>query len=193
MAKSKKILVHSCCAACLSHVSSQLQIAGFEVVCYYHHPEIDLKAEFDLRLADLRRFCQENKIEIIESDYNPSELQDAITPFRDRSSLKFINDRERYRRRRCSICNSMVVQRTVEQAKKMRIKFFTTTLLCSPYKDHDQLVEFGNDKSLDYDVNFYYEDFRKGYWRGRNYGRNHQIYLPTYCGCSESMKEKRLE
>jgi len=87
----------------------------------------------------------------------------------------------------------MVLQKTIEQAKKLHLKYFTTTLLCSPYKDHDQLVSIANEKSLDYNLNFYYEDFRKGYWKGRNYGRNHNVYLPTYCACLESLTEKRLE
>lgn len=190
---SKKILVQTCCTACLSHVNSVLSQAGFEVVSFFYHPEIEAEDEHTQRLKDLQRFCLENKIKLIDYSYSPAKFRVAIEPFKDRNSLKYINDKERYRRRRCQICNSMVLQKTVEQAKKLKIKYFTTTLLCSPYKDHDQIVEIGNEKSLDYDLNFYYEDFRKGYWKGRNYGRNHAVYLPTYCGCSESLKEKRLE
>lgn len=190
---SKKILVHTCCTACLSYVFPLLQQAGFEVVAFFSHSEIDDKTEFDNRLDDLKRYCQENNIKLIESAFDSTEFEAIIAPFKDQGSLKYINDKERYRRRRCQLCNSMALQKTVEQAKKSRIKYFTTTLLCSPYKDHDQLVEIGNEKSLDYDLNFYYEDFRKGYWKGRNYGRNHQVHLPAYCGCIESLKEKRLE
>lgn len=190
---SKKILVHTCCTACFSHVFPLLRQAGFEVIAFFNHPEIDDKTEFDNRLDDLKRYCQENNIKLIENAYDPTEFEAITTPFKDQRSLKYINDKERYRRRRCQLCNSMALQKTVEQAKKIKIKYFTTTLLCSPYKDHDQLIEIGNEKSLDYDLNFYYEDFRKGYWRGRNYGRNHDVYLPTYCGCTESLKEKRLE
>ncbi len=193
MSTSKKILVHTCCTACLSYVFPLLDQAGFEVIGFFYHPEIDANDEFDKRLADLKRYCQENKIKLVEPVHDPAEFKTVISPFKDQKSLKYINDKERYRRRRCQICNSMVLQKTVEQAKKMKIKYFTTTLLCSPYKDHDQLVEIGNEKSLDYDLNFYYEDFRKGYWKGRNYGRNHYIHLPAYCGCLESLKEKRLE
>jgi len=190
---SPKILVHTCCTACFSHVYSQLKSDGFEVVSYFCHPEIGSRDEFDQRLSDLRTFCENNKIKLIAVEFEPSEFEGAIQPFKNQSSLKFINDKDRYRRRRCQICNSMVLQKTIEQAKKLHLKYFTTTLLCSPYKDHDQLVSIANEKSLDYNLNFYYEDFRKGYWKGRNYGRNHNVYLPTYCACLESLKEKRLE
>jgi hypothetical protein len=190
---SHKIFVQTCCTACLSYVYSQLKLAGFEVISYYFHPEIGSQEEFDQRLTDLRTFCEENKIKLVVTEFQPHEFEKNIIPFKDRTSLKFINDKERYRRRRCQICNSMILQKTIEQAKKLRIKYFTTTLLCSPYKDHSQIIEISNEKSLDYNLNFYYEDFRKGYWKGRNYGRNHDVYLPTHCGCLESLKERRLE
>lgn len=190
---SKKILVQTCCTACLSHVNSVLSQAGFEVVSFYYHPEIGSRSEFDNRLLDLKKYTAESGIKLIDLEYGSTDFEKVVAPYKDQGSLKYINDKDRYRRRRCQICNSMVLQKTVEQAKKLKIKYFTTTLLCSPYKDHDQIVEIGNEKSLDYDLNFYYEDFRKGYWKGRNYGRNHAVYLPTYCGCPESLKEKRLE
>jgi predicted adenine nucleotide alpha hydrolase (AANH) superfamily ATPase len=87
----------------------------------------------------------------------------------------------------------MLIQKTVEQAKKRKLRYFSTTLLCSPYKNHDEIIEISNERALDYDVNFYYQDFRKGYWSGRNYARNHNVYIPRFCGCVESFKERRLE
>jgi predicted adenine nucleotide alpha hydrolase (AANH) superfamily ATPase len=87
----------------------------------------------------------------------------------------------------------MLMQKAIEQARKNKIRYFTTTLLCSPYKNHDEIIEISNEKALDYGVNFYYQDFRKGYWMGRNYARNHNADIPAYCGCLESLKERRLE
>lgn len=194
MSKSvKKILVHTCCAACASNVFSLLQKAGFLPIAFFYNPMIDDKEEHEKRLVCIRNYCQENKIKLIDFKYDSSEFEKQIEPYRDKKSLKFINDRERYKRRRCRICNSIVIQKTVEAAKAEKIKFFTTTLLSSPYKDHDEILEICNDKALDYQLNFYYQDFRKGYWMGRNYARNHDVYIPRYCGCLESTKEKRLE
>jgi len=190
---SKKVFVHSCCIACASHVFSELEKAGFTVVAFFYHPEIDEVTEYNKRKDDLIQYCQDNKIEFVEEEYTPSDFSDLTKPFKDHNSIKYISDKERYRRKRCTMCNSMVIQRTVEQAKKRRLKYFSTTLLCSPYKNHDEIVEIGNEKALDYGVNFYYQDFRKGYWMGRNYARNHHSYLPSYCGCLESDKERRLE
>ena len=190
---TRKILVHTCCLACASYVFSQLEKAGFIVVAFFFNPEVDDYGEHRKRLLDLTKYCSENGLELIVPEYNPEEFTGMIMPYKDKNSIKYITDNDRYRRRRCQLCNSMVIQKTVEQAKKNRFKYATTTLLCSPYKDHDAIIEIGNEKSLDYGVSFYYQDFRKGYWTGRNFARNHRGHLPSYCGCLESFKEGRLE
>ncbi len=170
-----------------------LQKNGFEPVCFFDHPEIDDATEFSKRLIGLQEFCDENGLKLIAKDEGIEEFVNLIDPYRDPESLKYISDKDRYRRRRCLLCNTLAVQKTVETAKALKIKYFTTTLLCSPYKDFDQIVEIANEKALDYGLTFYYQDFRKGYWMGRNYARNHEIYAPRYCGCLDSVKEKRLE
>lgn len=190
---NKKIFVHSCCTACASHVFSELEKAGFKVVAFFYNPEVEETLEYNQRKVGLVEYCQKNKIEFIEEGHIPSEFPNLTSSFKDPTSIKYISDKERYRRKRCTLCNSLVIQKTIEQAKKRRIKYFTTTLLCSPYKNHDEIIEISNEEALDYGVNFYYQDFRKGYWKGRNYARNNNVHLPSYCGCVESQKERRLE
>lgn len=189
----KKIFVHACCTACASHVFSQLKKAGFDVVAYFYNPELEDKEEYDRRLDSLKDYCKENDVEIIEGENHLQDFTDLTNSFKDANSIKYISDKDRYKRKRCYLCNSMLMQKTIEQAKRRRIKYFSTTLLCSPYKNHDEIIEISNEKALDYTMNFYYQDFRKGYWMGRNYARNHQVHIPQYCGCAESMKEGRLE
>jgi len=190
---TRKILVHTCCTACASHVFSELSRAGFEVISFFYHPEIGNFEEYEKRLFDLERYCEENKYKLIVPEYEPEEFSLLIEAFKDRNSIKYITDLNRYRRRRCELCNSLAIQKTIEQTRRLKLKYFTTSLLCSPYKDHDQIIDIANEKSLDYNLNFYYQDFRKGYWMGRNYARNHRVYVSSICGCLESNKEKRLE
>jgi hypothetical protein len=190
--QTRKILVHVCCAACTSHVFSELRKAGFEPIAFYYNPQID-DEESQKRKLDLEKYCQENKYKFIAPEPSPDEFHEMIGPFKDKKSLKYIAETDRYRRRRCVLCNSLLIQRTIEQAKRQKVKFFTTTTLCSPYKNHNEIIDIANDKALDYELNFYYQDFRKGFWMGRNYARNHQIYVSGFCGCDESKIEKRLE
>ncbi|MFA7253222.1 MAG: epoxyqueuosine reductase QueH [Patescibacteria group bacterium] len=189
----KKILVHTCCALCSSHVLKQLEHAGFKVVIFFYNPQISDPEEHQKRLDDVRRICQDKDYEWIAPDLKVSDFSNLVEPYKNKQNIKYISDKDRYQRRRCNICNTLLMQKTVEQAKKARIKFFTTTLLCSPYKDHDLIIEVCNERALDYNVNFYYQDFRKGYWMGRNYGRSHDAHIPAFCGCEESREERRLE
>lgn len=193
MAQNPKIMVHTCCTVCASYVFSQLKKAGFTPIALFYNPEVDLDQEYHRRLADLVSYCKDDGIKLIIPFYDSLEYSEIVESYKDKNSIKYITDKDRYRRRRCLLCNSLVVQKTIEQAKKLRLKYFSTTLLCSPYKDHDELINISNEMSLDYHVGFYYQDFRKGYWMGRNFGRNHNMYIPSYCGCRESDKERRLE
>lgn len=190
---SKKILVHLCCAACASHVLPQLFRDGFKPVAFYSNPEFDQADEYKNRLIDIKKYCEETNVELIVADHAPKEFSDLLAPYKNKESIKYISDKDRYRRKRCNFCNSLMIQKTTEQTKKIKAKFFTTTLLCSPYKDHEEIVRICNERGLDYGLNFYYQDFRKGYWMGRNFARNHQYYIPSFCGCLESQKERRLE
>lgn len=193
VAKPKKIFVHACCEACASHVFSQLIKAGFEVVAFFYNPEVDDQGEYEKRLNGLRQYCKENKIELVEENFGSTDFYASVAPFKDSSSIKYISDKDRYQRKRCYLCNSLIIEKTIELARKRRIKYFTTTLLCSPYKNHDEIIEVNNEEALNYKINFYYQDFRKGYWMGRNYARKNGAHVPKYCGCLESLKEGRLE
>ncbi len=191
--KIRKILVHTCCASCASYVFAELQKAGFVPVAFFYNPELDSEDEYDKRLENIKNYCQENDIQLVVPEHRPGDLQDITAPYKDKNSIKYITETDRYRRRRCRFCNSLLIQQTVEQAKQMKISYFTTTLLCSPYKDHDEIVEICNERALDYNLTFYYQDFRKGYWKGRNYAKNHDLESPTFCGCKDSRVEGRLE
>jgi len=189
----RKILVQTCCASCASFVLPELAKAGFEVSAFFYNPELEESEEYEKRLSNIKKYCEENETDLIVPKYDPEDLLEITAPYKDKDSIKFITEVDRYRRRRCRFCNSLLIQKTVEQAKQLKIKYFTTTLLCSPYKNHDEIVEISNERALDYGLTFYYQDFRKGYWKGRNFAKNHGLESPANCGCRDSKSEGRLE
>jgi len=191
--KKKKILVHTCCAACASHVFSELENEGYEIVSYFYHPEVHGKAEYNRRFSDVKNLCEERDITLIAGEYNIQDFLAPLMPYQDTSSIKYISDKKRYKRKRCQLCISLLVGDMIAQAKKLRLRNVTTTMLCSPYRDHDEIWDKGLELATRNNINFYYKDFRKGYWKGRNYARNHGIMIPRYCGCHESYEEGRLE
>ena len=45
---------------------------------------------------------------------------------------------------------------------------FTTTLLVSPYQNHDLLIQVAQEMAEKYDITFLYRDFRPGFREGQN-------------------------
>jgi epoxyqueuosine reductase len=193
VASRRKILAHVCCAACASHVFDELEKDNFEITAYFYHPELHGAAEFKRRLRDVEKLCQERNISLVTPDYNIQEFFSILMPYQDKNSIKYINDKKRYRRKRCQLCISLLMNNIVAETRKKHFKFFTTTMLCSPYRDHDEIWDKGLELATKNNLNFFYKDFRKGYWKGRNYARTHDIIIPAYCGCSESLEEGILE
>jgi len=194
MSSSKhKILVHACCAACASYVFDEIEKESFEIVAFFYHPELHGKAEYKRRLNDVEKLCKERNIKLIVPVYDIQEFFAPLMPFQDKNSIKFINDKKRYKRKRCQLCISLLVTTIVKEARKLHLRHFTTSMLCSPYKDHDEIWNKSLELATSNNLNFFYKDFRKGYWKGRNFARGHDIIIPTYCGCGESLEEGRLE
>lgn len=191
--KKERILVHVCCAACASYVFSELLKEGFEILAYYYHPEVHGGAEYKRRLSDVKALCEQKNIKLYIPNYNIQDYFSLLLPYQDKNSIKYISDKKRYRRKRCQLCIALLMQRMVEETKRLKLKIFTTSMLCSPYRDHDEIWDKGLELSTQNKINFFYRDFRKGYWNGRNFARSHQLVIPTYCGCNESLEEGRLE
>jgi len=191
--KRKKILVHVCCAACASYVFSELEKEGFQIVAYFYHPEIHGHAEYLRRLEDVKKLCEERDIKLISPDYDIQEFFSILMPYQDKNSIKYITDKKRYRRKRCQLCITLLIKDMVGKTKSLRMNNFTTTMLCSPYRDHDEIWNLSLEEAVNKKLNFFYKDFRKGYWTGRNFARTHDIMIPRYCGCNDSLEEGRLE
>ena len=175
------------------YVFPELEKNNFEITVYFYHPEVHGRAEYKRRLGDIEKICKDKKIKLITPDYNIQEFFAPLMPFQDKNSIKYVSDPKRYRRKRCQLCISILLQKTAEEANKVKIKNFTTSMLCSPYRDHNEIWDQSEKKAAENNLNFFYKDFRKGYWKGRNFARTHKLVIPTYCGCSESMEEGILE
>lgn len=189
----KKLLLHTCCVSCLSIVHKKLSEKDFLPTIFFYNPSIQGKVEYLNRLKDVEDYCNQNGLEIIIPEYNEEEFFKPIKLWQDSKSLKYINDKNRFRRKRCEFCYELKMYRTAHQTKQKRIKCFSTTLLASPYQDHEFIDYISSQIAKENNQEFIYDDFRKGYWQGRNYSRNHKYMIPSYCGCTFSVNERMLE
>ena len=104
--------------------------------------------------------------------------------------IEFLQSIMGHEANRCPICYRMRLTKAAKAAKENDFDAFTTTLLISPYQDHEQIVEIAHDIAQKEGVNFYYEDFRPGFREGHRISKEMGLYHQPYCGCVYSEWER---
>jgi hypothetical protein len=84
------------------------------------------------------------------------------------------------------------LRKTAFEAKKMSFDVFSTTLLVSPHQQHEKLKDIGNIIAAEYDVEFYYADWRPFFRRGQDAAKYLKLYRQKYCGCQWSKNEIQM-
>ncbi len=74
--------------------------------------------------------------------------------------------------------------------KKIGYDSFSTTLLVSPYQNHEVLKEIGEQLGEKYGIDFVYRDFRIGFREGQARARELGLYMQKYCGCIFSEEDR---
>ena len=72
----------------------------------------------------------------------------------------------------------------------MEYQYYSTTLLISPYRNHELLRRLGEEYGVLYGVRFAYLDLRPGFKTGQESARQAGLYMQKYCGCIYSEKER---
>jgi len=91
---------------------------------------------------------------------------------------------------RCALCYRMRIEKTAMLAAKEGFKAFTTTLLISPYQDHETIKKICEETAEKYSVDFFYKDFRRYFREGMEKARAGEFYMQKYCGCIFSEEER---
>lgn len=74
--------------------------------------------------------------------------------------------------------------------KKTGYDSFSTTLLVSPYQNHEALKKLGEKLAKEYGLEFVYRDFRVGFREGQTKAREQGLYMQKYCGCVFSEEDR---
>ena len=92
---------------------------------------------------------------------------------------------------RCAkYCYRVRLEQTAKYAKENGYDAFATTLLVSPYQNHDLLIQVGEEMAKKYGIKFLYRDFRPGFREGQAEARSLGLYMQKYCGCVFSEEER---
>lgn len=170
----KKMLLHSCCGPCSTQVIEVLK-NDYDLTIYYYNPNIDTEEEFNLRLAEEKRYCKEVGIPVIEDGYNPEDFECKIKGL----------EKEKEGGARCPVCFKLRLEKTALKAKELSFDCFGTTLTVSPHKNAIIINVIGKAIENQHNIEFIEGNYKKqdGYKKSIEISKRFNLYRQNYCGC----------
>ncbi len=177
---NRSLLIHTCCAPCVSHVY-ELFAGSHDVTVFYYNPNIAPRDEYGRRLSELERFGRTRGFPLVVGDYNVREWTLRVEKFRDLGE----------RSQRCWECYRFRLEESFKKAKELNIAAVTTSLSISPHKDAVMINSIGKELEGSFGVAFIQEDFKKndGFRQSVELSRVYGFYRQDYCGCIYSKRE----
>jgi len=173
-----KVLMHMCCAPCAVYPVQAMKEKGIEIDGLFYNPNIHPFEEFQKREDNVEKLAEKEGFLV---HYLPDFKEDLWLALESKDQ------------NRCNMCYEMRLKRAFEFAKEHGYDAVTTSLLVSPYQQHDVIIDIALKYAKIYNMPFYYEDFRLGYKEGQKLAKEYGLYCQRYCGCILSLKERMNE
>ena len=172
-----KLLMHTCCAPCSVYCIKTLEKENIKPTLYWYNPNIHPYTEYKSRRDCLKEYSKIINIEtVFEDEYGLDEFCKNVS-----------ND---IKSRCTNYCYPIRLKKTFEYAKQNAYDSVTTTLLYSIYQNHEFIKEYMEKLSKEYNIDFLYRDFRKGFWEGQKQAKELKLYMQKYCGCIFSEEDR---
>jgi len=172
-----KLLLHTCCAPCSVYCIDELRNENIEPTIYWYNPNIHPYQEYKARRDCLKEYTKSINVKaIFEEDYGLREFCKNVVEDLDNRCINY--------------CYKIRLEQAAKYAKENGYDAFSTTLLVSPYQNHDKLKELGEKLAKKYEIEFVYRDFRVGFREGQNKARELGLYMQKYCGCVFSEEDR---
>lgn len=168
----KTVLLHTCCGHC-GFSATKFLSGKFNLKYYWYNPNIHPLPEYEKRLSTAKKLFS-----LIVDEYDNQLWTEKVS------------DICRQKEKRCAECYRLRLLKTAKKSKDLKINFFSTTLLVSPYQQHDILKKIGEDIASQVGVNFYYYDACQEFYKNLSEFRKSGLYIQKYCGCLFSKNEK---
>ena len=165
-----KLLLHTCCAPCSVYCIKSLRQEGIEPTVFWFNPNIHPYTEYKARRDTLRQYTSSIGVQaIFEENYGLREFCKNVVDDLNNRCVKY--------------CYRIRLEQTAKYAKENGYDTFSTTLLISPYQNHEALKKIGEEMAEKYGLEFLYRDFRPGFRQGQAEAREIGLYMQKYCGC----------
>jgi tRNA A37 threonylcarbamoyladenosine dehydratase/predicted adenine nucleotide alpha hydrolase (AANH) superfamily ATPase len=173
-----RLLFHCCCGPC-SIASVESLIAERETpTLFWYNPNIHPLTEYRSRRDAFAQFSSDQKLPLIT--HNEYGLDFFLRSLGSETEMPG----------RCLICYRLRMERTAAFAQEHGFDAFSTSLLISPYQQHETIRQLGEELAAQYGVSFLYRDFRPLFRKGQASARALGLYMQKYCGCIFSEKER---
>ena len=176
----EKLLLHSCCGPCSTHVIEELK-SRFDLTIFYYNPSIFPEEEYNKRLAEQKKYADIVGIKVLTKTYDENEFLSKVKGL----------ELEKEGGKRCEVCFEMRLRETARLCKEMGYDIFTTTLSVSPHKNSHIINLIGRRVAEEEGANFLEESFKKknGYLKSINLAKQYDLYRQNYCGCRFSLRK----
>ncbi|NPA60215.1 MAG: epoxyqueuosine reductase QueH, partial [Epsilonproteobacteria bacterium] len=179
------MLVHICCSVDSHFFLQKLQqdFPQEKLIGFFYDPNIHPYSEYQLRLLDVKHSCKKLGIELIEGEYDLQSWLKVVEGMED----------EPEKGKRCQACFDRRFEVSAKKALEIGEKSFTSTLLVSPLKSHQQLKESGDVFYKKYGVEFVVVDYRAngGTQEQSKVTKEQKLYRQDYCGCIFGLTKQR--
>ncbi len=170
------LLLHVCCAPCSVACVDALRAEGLSPTGFWDNPNIHPFTEYRSRRDALADYARSIDLPLVlHGEY-------GLRPF-----VKAVAEAPEGR---CAYCYFTRMRSAAEYAAANGFTHFSTTLLISPYQNHQALEEAGRQAARDAGVTFLYRDFRPLFRQGQAKARELGLYMQKYCGCVFSEEER---
>ncbi len=172
------VLIHACCGPCLEWPLQQMLAENILPVIYFYNPNIHPAVENQRRLENLERVATTKQLPCIS---DPLCDPDPWTNYSSEAGS------------RCDMCYRVRMTAAAKKTKELGLSSFTTTLLVSPYQDHEAIIAAGQEAGRQFGVEFLARDFRPGFREGQRMAREDGLYRQKYCGCLISLEKSNFK
>lgn len=172
--KKPKILLHTCCAPCSTHVLDLL-INVFDLALYFYDPNIHPREEYVKRMDEMKGYAERLFIPFIEGPYEVERWFEVTKG----------HEADTEGDERCFICYEMRLKEAARFARDNGFEYFCTVLSISPHKNAQKINEIGMSLAEEHGIRYLAADFKKrdGFKRSIVLSREQGLYRQDYCGC----------
>ena len=169
-----RMLLHTCCAPCSTHVLELLR-EMFALTLYFYDPNIHPREEYETRRDEMRGYAARSSVGFVEGPY-------AVERWFE---LTKGHETDKEGSDRCFLCYELRLRESARFARENGFEYFGTVLSISPHKRADKINEIGLSLAEEYRINYLEADFKKkdGFKRSIVLSREHGLYRQDYCGC----------